>query len=208
MKYNTQQPHLRLPEYGRYIQRMVDHAVTIGDRAERQRCAESIIAVMKRMFPEQQDMPDYQQKLWDHLAIMADFKLDIDYPFEVIRPESVHAHPDRVPYAAGGIRYRHYGRYITDMIAEACSMPEGEERDELVKYIAIQMKKEMLLWNKEGVETGRISNDMAELSDGLLHVDEEAIRLADYKMPAVPAAQAQQGQGKKKKKKKKQQSQY
>ena len=200
MKYNTQQTPLPLPEYGRYIQDMVDYAVTIEDRAERQRCAETIISIMMNMFPEQQDMPDYQQKLWDHLAIMADFKLDIDYPFEVIRPESVHTRPDNVPYAGGGIRFRHYGRYIPDMINEACEMPDGPVRDELVRLISIQMKKELLLWNKEGIEDGKILADMEAYSDGRISVDEEAVHLADYKLPVNP--QPQPGQGKKKKKKK------
>lgn len=84
MQYNTQQKRMPLPEYGRSIQNMVDHALTIEDRAERQRCANTIINIMGGMFPHLRDVPDFKHKLWDHLAIMSDFKLDIDYPFEVI----------------------------------------------------------------------------------------------------------------------------
>ena len=82
MEYNTQQRRLPLPEYGRSVQNMVDHALTIEDRAERQRCANTIINIMGGMFPHLRDVPDFKHKLWDHLAIMADFKLDIDYPYE------------------------------------------------------------------------------------------------------------------------------
>ena len=110
MKYNTQEKTLPMPEYGRAVQKMVDHAVTIEDRAERQRCANTIIAVMGNMFPQLRDMPDFNHKLWDHLAVMADFKLDIDYPYEVVKPEALHPTPERLPYPKGGIRYRHYGR--------------------------------------------------------------------------------------------------
>ena len=84
MQYNTQQKRMPLPEYGRSIQNMVDHALTIEDRAERQRCANTIINIMGNMFPHLRDVPDFKHKLWDHLAIMANFQLDIDYPYEII----------------------------------------------------------------------------------------------------------------------------
>ena len=98
MQYNTQQKRMPLPEYGRSIQNMVDHALTIEDRAERQRCANTIINIMGGMFPHLRDVPDFKHKLWDHLAIMSDFKLDIDYPFEVIPKNNLDAKPEPVPY--------------------------------------------------------------------------------------------------------------
>ena len=203
MEYNTQQPPLTLPGYGRSIQRMVDYAVTIDDRAERQRCAETIIRIMKGKFPEGQDMPDYEHKLWDHLAIMADFKLDIDYPFEVIQPENFRPRPDTVPYGSGRIAQRHYGHYILAMIDEARQLPDGPLRDELVRLIAIQMKKEHLLWNKEGLEDGKILEDIRTLSEGEIVANEKAVNLGAYKLPATMQVQPAQSQGKKKKKKKK-----
>jgi len=203
MKYNTQQPPLTMPEYGRSIQLMVDYAVTIEDRDERQRCAETIVRIMRSKATEGQDMPDYEQKLWDHLAIMADFQLDIDYPFEVIRPENFRRRPDKVSYGTGRIAQRHYGHYIQAMIDEARQMPEGEERDAFVKLIAIQMKKEHLLWNKEGLEDAKILEDIKTFSEGELVVDEDAVNLSAYKLPATMQTQQPQTQGKKKKKKKK-----
>src|SRR5574344_1379613 len=99
MEYNTQQRKLPLPEYGRSVQNMVDHAMTITDRAERQRCANTIITIMGNMFPSQQrEGEDFEHKLWDHLAIMNDFKLDVDYPFEVMAKERMQKPPQRVPY--------------------------------------------------------------------------------------------------------------
>lgn len=89
MQYNTQQKRMPLPEYGRSIQNMVDFALTIQDRSERQRCANTIINIMGNMFPHLRDVPDFKHKLWDHLAIMADFKLDIDYPYEIIRKDNL-----------------------------------------------------------------------------------------------------------------------
>ena len=89
MEYNTKQKRLPLPEYGRSVQKMVDHALTIENREERQRCAETIVNIMGSMFPNMRnELPDYKRKLWDHIAIMSDFMLDIDYPVEVIKKET------------------------------------------------------------------------------------------------------------------------
>lgn len=183
MKYNTQEKTLPMPEYGRAVQKMVDHAVTIEDKAERQRCANTIIAVMGNMFPQLRDVADFNHKLWDHLAVMSDFKLDIDYPYEVVKPEALHPTPERLPYPKGGIRYRHYGRCIEEMMKKACEMPDGGERDELLRLIAAQMKKEYVLWNKESVEDGKIIEDICEYSDGKICLSEEKLNLGVYRAP-------------------------
>ena len=184
MKYNTQEKTLPMPEYGRAVQKMVDHAITIEDRAERQRCANTIIAVMGNMFPQLRDVADFNHKLWDHLAVMADFKLDIDYPYELVAPETLHPTPQRLPYPKGGIRYRHYGRCIEEMIQKACGMPEGEERNELLRLIAAQMKKEYVLWNKESVEDSKIIEDIREYSNGQIVLDENNLKLGTYRAPS------------------------
>lgn len=175
MEYNTQQRKLPLPEYGRSVQNMVDHALTIEDRAERQRCANTIVNIMGGMFPQLRDMEDYRHKLWDHLAIMSDFKLDIDYPVEVVKKESLEVKPEQIPYSPNKINYRHYGRLIQDLIKIAVAYPEGEEKDVLVRYIANHMKKDYINWNKDGVEDQKILDDLCELSGGKIKLS-----AADY----------------------------
>ena len=138
MEYNTKQKRLPLPEYGRSVQKMVDHALTIESREERQRCAETIVCIMKSMFP---DLPDQERKLWDHLAIMSDFQLDIDFPCEVIKPEEFHVAPQQLSYRNSEIRNRHYGRIVEEMIDHALTLEEGEEKNQFVELILIQMKK-------------------------------------------------------------------
>ena len=201
MKYNTQEKALPMPEYGRAVQKMVDYAITIENRAERQRCANTIIAVMGNMFPQLRDMPDFNHKLWDHLAVMADFKLDIDYPYEVAGPEALHAVPQRIEYPKGNIRYRHYGRCVEEMMKKACAMPDGEERNQLLHLIAAQMKKEYILWNKESVEDSKIVEDIKEYSDGAICLNEEELNLGIYHAPANPYGN--NGKNKKNKKNKK-----
>ncbi len=182
MQYNTQQKRMSLPEYGRSIQNMVDYAVSIPDRAERQRCANTIINIMGNMFPHLRDVPDFKHKLWDHLAIMSDFKLDIDYPYEIMRKERLDAKPDPIPYPHTRIRYRHYGRSLEELIEKACEMPEGEEKLQLTALICNHMKKDYMTWNKDTVDDRKIADDLAELSEGRLQVTPDILRVMDERI--------------------------
>lgn len=174
MEYNTKQKRLPLPEYGRSVQKMVDHALTIENREERQRCAETIVRIMRSMFP---DLPDQERKLWDHLAIMSDFKLDIDYPCEVIKPEEFHVAPQNLLYRNSEIRNRHYGRIVEEMIAHALTLEDGEEKEYFVNLILIQMKKNYTAWNKDGVEDKKIIEDLKFYTGGAIDVTGREIRI-------------------------------
>lgn len=194
LTYNTQKPLLNLPEYGRNIQQMVDHCLTIENRDERTRCAYSVIRAMGNLFPELRDDPSSTHKLWDHLAIMSGFKLDIDYPCEIITSENLGTYPRAIPYPGNYIQFRHYGKTIENMIARAVEMPEGEERDALVMLIAEQMKKLQVAVNKDNVDDERIFRDLYDYSRGAIYLDTEHHKLHDYKIAPAPS-------GKKKKKK-------
>lgn len=179
MKYNTQEQRLPMPEYGRGVQHMVEHALTIEDRNERQRCANTIIKIMGNMYPLLKELPDFKHKLWDHLAIMANFKLDIDYPYEVVKPDTLNCEPDRIPYPTGHIRYRHYGHYIEELIKKAMDMPEGEEKTQLVHLIAIQMRKNFITWNKDSVEIQKLINDLDYYTHGAIKLTESDLEIND-----------------------------
>ena len=137
--YNTTSKKLILPEYGRNIQKMVDHIMTIEDRDERNKAAKTIIGVMGNLNPHLRDINDFKHKLWDHLAIISDFKLDIDSPYELPEPEELYAKPKKLEYNQKSIRYKHYGHSIVMMIDKAVEMEEGEEKKDLVKMIANHM---------------------------------------------------------------------
>lgn len=181
MKYNTEEKRLILPEYGRNIQNMVDYCLTIEDREERKRCANTIINIMGNMFPHLRDVNDFKHILWDHLAIMADFKLDIDYPYEIIKKENLYKSPPRLAYNTGRIRYRHYGKTLECMIRKATEYPEGEGKTFLIRLLANQMKKSFLTWNKETVDDQKIFQDLDELSTGKIILDEELHKLTESK---------------------------
>ncbi len=181
MEYNTQQRRLPLPEYGRSVQNMVDHALTIEDREQRQICANTIVKIMRGMFPQLKDTAEVNQRLWDHLAIMSDFKLDIDYPVEIVRKESLDVKPEKVPYPQSKLKYRHYGRFVQDMIDVAVKYEEGEEKRQLVNLIANQMRKDYLAWNKDSMDNQKIVEDLFELSEGKIKVALEDIKFFDLR---------------------------
>ena len=177
MQYNTQRKRMPLPECGRSIQNMVDYALTIQDRAARQRCANTIINIMGNMFPHLRDVPDFKHKLWDDLAIMSDFKLDIDYPYEIIRKDNLNTRPEVIPYPSTKIRYRHYGRTLEVLIKKAIDFPEGDEKQNLIALICNHMKKDYMTWNKDTVDDRKIAEDLNEYSGGKLQMTDDIIKL-------------------------------
>jgi hypothetical protein len=179
MDYNSKRKKLALPEYGRNIQNMIDYLLTIEDRDNRTKQARVVVDVMGNLNPQLRDTAEYKHKLWDHLAIMADFKLDIDYPYEPPKPEILTEKPNRVPYNQHPIRYRHYGRNVELMIRKAADMND-EEKEIFTEQMANFMKKLYLSWNKESVEDDKILSDLEELSKGKLKIDRE-MQLTDIK---------------------------
>ncbi|KAB2868932.1 MAG: DUF4290 domain-containing protein [Bacteroidales bacterium] len=168
MDYNTQRKKLSLPEYGRHIQQMVDHIAGIEDRDERNRLARSLIGIMGNLNPHLRDINDFKHKLWDHLFIMSDFKLDIDSPYPIPSVEQYQEKPKQIPYPNNPIKYKHYGRVIELIIEKAIAMEEGPEKEALKQMIANQMKKANIAWNKDSVLDEDIFRDMKTLSDGAL----------------------------------------
>ncbi|MDH6389019.1 MULTISPECIES: DUF4290 domain-containing protein [unclassified Dysgonomonas] len=180
MDYNTQLKKVILPEYGRNIQNMVDYCLTVDDKDERTRCANSIINIMGNMFPHLRDVNDFKHILWDHLAIISDFQLDIDYPYEVIKKEDLLFKPQKIEYSHPDMIYRHYGKILEKMIKLATSYPESEEKEQLVWLILNHMKKSYLQWNKE-VEDGKIFQDLYELSDRKIDKRGSDVKLMEAK---------------------------
>lgn len=195
--YNTSRERLILPEYGRNIQKMINHIKTIEDREERNKAARTIIGVMGNLNPHLRDVGDFKHKLWDHLAIIADFDLDIEFAYEIPRRESLISSPNRVDYNQHNIRYKHYGRSIVLMIQKAVEMEPGQEKEDLVRMIAYHMKKSYLTWNREAVSDEEILSDLKTLSGGQLEVSSE-LRLPETKEILAKNRSKKKGGGKKK----------
>jgi hypothetical protein len=181
MKYNTQLKRLALPEYGRNIQNMVDYCVSLPNRDERTHCANTIINIMGNMFPHLRDVNDFKHILWDHLAIMADFALDIDYPYEVVKRENMYLRPQKLSYPQERIVFKHYGKNLEHMIRKATQYEAGEQKEYLIGLLANHMKKSFLTWNKEVVDDRKIFDDLEQLSKGFIVLDEDNHKLTESK---------------------------
>ena len=197
LDYNTQRERIKLNEYGREIQQMVDYCVSIPDREERQVCAEAIIDTMRKMNPSDQNINDRMQTLWDHLALMSDFKLDIDYPVEITTAEQMASKPEPVAYPNTRIPVRHYGRALFELFDTLKTMEPGEERDTLVRMTANQMKRCLLLWGHGNGDDEKVADDLARFTDGLIQLDLDSFRFDKIDVQSI----AQQAKLKKQKKK-------
>ena len=177
MDYNTQRKKLILPEYGRSIHKMVDWVCTIEDRDERNRQISAVIAVMGNMNPHLRDVNDFKHKLWDHVQIMSDFRIDIDSPFPIPTRESFNTGINRVPYKTDPIRIRHYGRNIQMMVNDVARKSDSEAREKAILMLANHMKKLYVTWNKDVVYDDIIFRDIEFLSKGRIKIS-EGIKLA------------------------------
>ncbi|MCB7479962.1 DUF4290 domain-containing protein [Christiangramia sediminis] len=182
LEYNSERSKLIIPEYGRHLQKMVEHTVNIEDDQERNKVANSIIAVMGNMNPHLRDVPDFQHKLWDQLFIISDFKLNVESPFPKPTREMLAERPEMLEYPENNPKYRFYGNNIKRMIDAAKDYEEGDFKEALVLTIANHMKKSYLNWNRDSVDDEVIFNHLNELSNGkisLKNIDEDLSRASD-----------------------------
>jgi len=177
LEYNTEREHLIIPEYGRHLQKMINHAKSRETKEERNKLANAIISVMGNLQPHLRDVPDFKHKLWDQLFIMADFDFDVESPYGLPSKEEIQARPEPLKYPQSHPKYRFYGNNIKTMIDVAVSWEDGELKEALTYTIANHMKKCFLNWNKDTVEDDVIFNHLFELSHGKLDLknSEEAL---------------------------------
>lgn len=171
MEYNTARGKLLLPEYGRNVQNMIQHAMEIEDREERNRAAQAIIEVMGQLNPHLRDVDDYRHKLWTHLFVMSDFKLDVDSPFEIPKVESLQEKPNPVEYPKSKIRFGHFGQYTQKILETSKSLEDEGEREYMTNSMGNFMKKQYLLHNNYTVENNVIAEQLMELSEGDLKIE-------------------------------------
>ena len=179
LEYNTGRTQLIIPENGRHFQKMIDSALDVSDRDERNKIANAIVSVMGNMHPHLRDVPHFQHKLWDQLFIMSDFKLDADAPFPKPSKEVLSQKPEVLPYPQNFPKYRFYGNNIKRMIDIAVDWEDADKQEALALAIANHMKKCYLNWNKDTVEDTVIFGHLRELSEGKLDLNLQKDKLTD-----------------------------
>lgn len=184
LDYNTQREKLLMPEYGREIQKMIDHAVSLPDKAERLKCAKTIVRLMESKNPQLHESTDYEQTLWDHLYLMSHKQLDIDWPFDVSEAEKILSKPAPIELPQGNTHLRHYGHLLEEVFDKLKTMPEGEERDELVRLTANQMKRNLAAWGHGSMDDEKVADDLARFTDGKIQIDLNTFRFDNIPMSA------------------------
>ena len=168
--YNTEVEKLQMPEYGRLVLKMVEQLKDIEDREKRTEQAQAVVKVMESLNPQVHQQENWYQKLWDHLFIIAGYDLDVDSPFPKPVPEVVNSRPDPIPLNTKPIRARHYGRNIESILDLIASEPDSEEKTEMIRSLAIYMRQQYLIWNKDTVSDATIFQDIERLSEGRVKV--------------------------------------
>ncbi|WP_213523361.1 DUF4290 domain-containing protein [Nonlabens sp.] len=186
LEYNTERNQLVIPEYGRHIQKLVEHCRALETREERNKMATAIIGVMGNLNPHLRDVADFQHKLWDQLFVIANFDLDVDSPYPIPNKEELAARPVRMSYPQKRPRYRFYGNNIQGMINVALGWEKGEKREALTYIIANHMKKSFLNWNKDSVDDSVIFKHLFELSEGEINLAAKEEDLLESKALIYP----------------------
>jgi len=168
MEYNTTRNHLEMKEYGRHVQKMVAHLLTIEDKERRQKQAHAVIELMGFINPQLKNIEDYRHKLWDHLFLISDFKLEVDSPYPIPTRESLRARPDPLPYPKRHPRYSHLGKHLELVIQKAMAEENEEKRSGFAHAIAYYMKLTYNTWHKELVQDESIRSELNTITQGKL----------------------------------------
>lgn len=195
IKYNTQEKPLAMREYGRHIQNLIEYCVNIPDREERTKCANSIARIMASLLSESNNEKVDMHKVWNHINMISGFKLDVDFPCDILEQSDLNPKPSSIPYNIKSEKFRGYGSNIVKMIRSVSKMEPGVEKDQIIFLVANQMKKVLVSDNPETATDYRIFKDIREISGGVIDIDPENYKLNEYIGVATP------NEGKKKKKK-------
>ncbi len=172
LEYNTEREKLRMPEYGRNVLKMVEDVLAIEDREQRSRQAMGIVKVMELLNPQVHQEENWEQKLWDHLHIISGFKLDVDSPYPMPKIEEMDLKPMPIPLKGRQVKATHYGRNIESIIELIASLEDGDQKTAMIRSLAIYMRQQYLIWNKDSVADETIFSDIEKLSDYRIKVPE------------------------------------
>lgn len=192
LDYNTQREKLVMSEYGREIQKMIEIACELPTKEERLKCAYTIVKLMETKNPQLKENDDFEQTLWNHLYLMSHRELEIDWPFDISEADSILSKPKPMNLPKDGVKLRHYGRLVEELFEKLKTMPEGEERDTLVRYTANQMKRDLVQYGHGYMDDERIADDLARFTDGVILID-----LSTFKFEKVSVSEEKKGKKKK-----------
>ena len=197
LDYNTQREKLLMPEYGRNVLKMVEQLKAIEDKEKRSEQARAVVKTMELLNPQVHGQENFEQKLWDHLYMIAGYDLDVDSPYPCPVAEEFETKPVQIPMKGTKIRATHYGRNIEKIIDLLCEQPDGEVKTEMIRSLAIYMRQQYLIWNKDSVADRTIFDDIEKMSEGRIVVPEDLSlnRISEHANFSRPMMSINVGQG-------------
>jgi len=178
--YNSSRPNMVMPEYGRHVHKMVEYIKSLPEKEDRNRIARQLVQVMITLNPNLKESGEFRHKVWDHLAIIGNFELDIDYPVEITRKDALKEKPKKVPYSDNKIRYKHYGKCVELLLEEISKIEDPNKKKAYTEMEANYMKKLYLLWNKDVVSDEQILGDIKELA-GKNTIDTSGVKFSEIR---------------------------
>lgn len=169
MEYNTTRNHLVMTEYGRNIQKMVEYLLTIEDKEVRQRNAMAVIELMGTLNPHLRNVEDFRHKLWDHLFLISDFRLELDSPYPIPTRETLRTKPEKLPYPKSYPAHRHFGKNLEIVIEKALRETDDDKREGFTQCIGNYMKLAYNNWHKENVHDDMIRTELSAMTEGRLN---------------------------------------
>lgn len=201
LEYNSKRENLEIPEYGRHVQKLINHAKTIEKPEYRQAFVERVINLMHQMNPQNKNVIEYRENLWRHLFRIARYELEVVPPSGIIPvPKDPNEGPEPLPYPQSEFRFRHYGKNVQHMIKKAVAMEDGPIKDGFINSIGNYMKLAYRTWNREHyVNDEIIKDDLVAMSKGALKIPEDFvlnnIPLPSNNRSSGPKRKGQKGSG-------------
>ncbi|HRP88947.1 MAG TPA: DUF4290 domain-containing protein [Edaphocola sp.] len=180
MEYNTERGKLIMPEYGRNIQKMVNHILTIEDKEKRQKNAEAVIELMGVLNPHLKIIDDFKHKLWDHIFRISDFKIEIESPYPTPTKEILDRKPEPLPYPKKNLKNRHIGHNLGKLIEDAIKCEDEEKKKAMTNSIAYYLKLSYANWHKEQVQDDHLIEEIKNLSKGALEFDPKEFKIQKH----------------------------
>jgi hypothetical protein len=189
--YNFTRRKLYLPEYGRHIHEMVDSLLEIEDRHERTRQAKAVIAVMGNLNPMLRDTEDFKHKLWDHLFIMSDFRLDVDSPYPQPSRQDLTLTPQKLHYSQSRIAFKHYGKYLRKFVEKIAEESKEQVTAHEMVNIVRYMRTKGYEYNNEHPNNEAIIRDIRAMVGDDINMDLSAVinTRSDYRTVTQQRAQ-------------------
>ena len=168
MEYNTTRNQLVMREYGRHIQKMVEHLLTIEEPERRQRNAQAMIELMGFLNPHLKNVEDFRHKLWDHLFLISDFNLEVESPYPIPTKETLRGKPQPLPYPKRYPKFSHLGKNLELVITKALQEEDQQKRLGFANAIAYYMKLAYNNWHKDTVHDDAIQSELNSITEGQL----------------------------------------